>query len=343
MLSLRQLRYFDALARYRHFGKAAKACAVSQPALSMQIRELEEVLGAELVERRQGAITLTEVGAEVVIRARSILSATGDLVDFARHNATVLTGTLQLGMIPTLAPYLLPRMLPLLRREYPQLRLELRETQTKSLLAELSYGTLDAVMLALPIPNSEFETFPVFEDKFLLAVPRRDPLPETCRATTRDVSTRTLLLLEEGHCLRDQALSFCAFPESEAAAGLGATSLSTLIEMVASGHGVTLIPEIATDAEVGDRRLKLLRFTEPQPMRTIGIACRRTSARKADFMTLREIAIAALNFDGSFTAAQEDAYQEIGTGHTQLTRDLRASRHRGETLIIAAARPHEVR
>jgi LysR family transcriptional regulator, hydrogen peroxide-inducible genes activator len=294
MVSLRQLRYLDALAQCGHFGKAAEACSVSQPALSMQIRELEEFLGTELVERRQGAVTLTEVGAEVVSRARSILSATRDLVDFARHRGKVLTGTLRLGVIPTLAPYLLPRLLPVLRHDYPELRLELRETQTKALLAELADGALDAALLALPLGEPEFQTLPLFEDHFLLALPADDPLPETARATSRDVAARTLLLLEEGHCLRDQALSFCASPRSESAAGLGATSLATLIEMAASGHGVTLIPEIATDVEIRDQRLKLLRFAEPQPRRTIGIAWRRTSARKGDFTALGQAAIEAL-------------------------------------------------
>jgi LysR family hydrogen peroxide-inducible transcriptional activator len=290
MLTLRQLRYLDALARCGHFGKAADACAVSQPALSMQIRELEEFLGVELVERRQGAVALTGAGAEVVSRARAILSATQDLVDLARHSGAVLSGTLRLGVIPTLAPYLLPRLLPQLRRGYPELRLDLRETQTKPLLAELADGALDAVMLALPLDEAEFETIPLFADRFLLAVPADDPLPETSRASARDVAARTLLLLEEGHCLRDQALSFCAAPRSEAAAGLGATSLATLIQMVASGHGVTLIPEIATDVEIRDQRLKLLRFADPQPSRTIGLAWRRTSARKADFVALGQIA-----------------------------------------------------
>jgi LysR family hydrogen peroxide-inducible transcriptional activator len=291
--TLRQLRYLDALARCRHFGRAAEECAVSQPALSMQIRELEENLGVALVERRQGVITLTEAGAEVAARAGSILSATRDLIDSARHGASVLSGKLRLGIIPTLAPYVLPRLLPQLARKYPELRLDLRETQTKSLLSELANGALDAVMLALPVDPAEIEVVPLFEDRFLLALPADDPLPETSRATIRDVSARPLLLLEEGHCLRDQALTFCAAPRDEVSAGLGATSLATLIQMVASGHGVTLLPEIATDVEIRDQRLKLLRFAEPQPSRTIGLAWRRTSPRKADFLVLGRMAAEA--------------------------------------------------
>src|SRR5258708_26911000 len=169
MLTLRQLRYLDALSRSGHFGKAAEVCAVSQPALSMQIRELEEFLGVELVERRQGAVTLAEGGAEVVSRARSILSATRDLIDFAQHGGRVLSGNLRLGVIPTLAPYVLPRLLPQLRRRYPELRLDLRETQTKSLLAELASGAVDAGMLAFPVDEAEIESMPLFADRLLAA------------------------------------------------------------------------------------------------------------------------------------------------------------------------------
>jgi LysR family hydrogen peroxide-inducible transcriptional activator len=207
----------------------------------------------------------------------------------------VLSGKLRLGLIPTLAPYVLPRLLPQLGRKYPELRLDLRETQTKALLSELANGALDAVMLALPVDQAEIEAVPLFADRFLLALPADDPLSETARATIRDVGARTLLLLEEGHCLRDQALTFCAAPRNEASAGLGATSLATLIEMVASGHGVTLVPEIATDMEIRDQRLKLLRFAEPQPSRTIGLAWRRTSPRKSDFLALGQITVEAVN------------------------------------------------
>ena len=159
MITLRQLRYLTALARHRHFGRAADDCAVTQPALSMQIRELEREIGAPLVERRPGEIALTETGLEVAQRAERILAATRDLVDFARHRG-VLTGKLRLGIIPTLAPYILPRVLPRLQRAYPHLRLEVRETQTKTLLDELAAGELDAVMLALPVDGADIETLP---------------------------------------------------------------------------------------------------------------------------------------------------------------------------------------
>jgi LysR family transcriptional regulator, hydrogen peroxide-inducible genes activator len=293
MITLRQLRYLTALARHRHFGRAAEDCAVTQPALSMQVRELEREIGTALVERRPGEVALTETGREVAERAEHILAATRDLVDFARHR-DLLSGRLQLGIIPTLAPYLLPRVLPRLQAAYPRLRLEVRETQTKMLLEELSRGELDCVMLALPADGADVETLALFDDPFLLALPAGDPMPARERVGVKDVDLHRLILLEEGHCLRDQALAFCATPRQDAPAGLGATSLATVMQMVANGYGVTLVPEVAVDVEVRDRRVKLKRFAEPQPARTIGLAWRRTSPRSKDFAALGEIVVATL-------------------------------------------------
>jgi LysR family hydrogen peroxide-inducible transcriptional activator len=296
MITLRQLRYLTALARHRHFGRAAEDCAVTQPALSMQIRELEREIGAELVERRQGDIALTETGLEVVRRADHILASARDLVDFARHRDP-LSGALKLGIIPTLAPYVLPPLLPLTQQRYPQLRLEVRETQTKSLLDELTGGDLDAVMLALPPEGADVESLRLFDDPFLLAVPSSSPLPGSLRINVGDVDQRRLILLEEGHCLRDQALAFCAAPQRDQPAGLGATSLATVMQMVANGYGVTLLPQVAADIEARDARVKLLRFAPPVPSRTIGLAWRRTSPRKVDFIALGQLVTEALGFD----------------------------------------------
>ena len=289
MVTLKQLRYFEALARHRHFGKAAEDCAISQPALSMQIRELEQSLGAPLVERRPNEVVLTELGGEVARRAQQVLTGANDLVDFARHQQKVLSGPLRLGVIPTIAPYLLPRVLPALQKQYSDLRLELRETQTAVLLDELARGSLHLLILALPVGNGEIETLKLFDDPFLLAVPADDPLPAKARVNARDVSRRQLILLEEGHCLRDQALAFCAMQNSELTAGLGATSLATVTQMVANGYGATLLPRIAVDAGLADKRVKLLRFTDPEPRRSVGLAWRRTSPRKADFLALGQI------------------------------------------------------
>jgi LysR family hydrogen peroxide-inducible transcriptional activator len=288
VITLKQLRYLTALAEHRHFGKAAEACAVTQPALSMQIRELEKDLGVDLVERRPGEVLLTQTGAEVVERAERVLAAARDLTDFARHSGRTLSGRLRLGVIPTLAPYVLPRVLPALQQRFADLRVELRETQTRTLMDELARGALDAVLLALPVEESDIETLPLFDDPFLLAVPAGDARPYKARVDARDIDPRRLILLEEGHCLRDQALAFCG-TRLETPTGLGATSLSTVMQMVANGYGVTLLPRIALPVEARDERVKVLRFRDPQPARKIGLAWRRTSPRKADFAALGKI------------------------------------------------------
>jgi len=304
VITLRQLRYLASLARHRHFGRAAKDCAVTQPALSMQVRELEREIGAELVERRTGEIALTETGLEVARRAEHILAATRDLIDFARHRG-VLTGKLRLGIIPTLAPYVLPHVLPRLQSTYPLLRLEVRETQTKTLLEELVSGELDTVMLALPADGADVETMSLFDDRFMFALPIADAAPSQGRVAVEDVDQRRLILLEEGHCLRDQALAFCAAASGDAPASLGATSLATVMQMVANGYGVTLLPEVAASVEVRDSRVKLLRFVEPEPARTIGLAWRRTSPRKRDFAALGEIVTEAFGLSARKVASRE--------------------------------------
>jgi LysR family transcriptional regulator, hydrogen peroxide-inducible genes activator len=286
VISLRQLRYFASLARHRHFGHAADDCAVTQPALSMQIRELEREIGAELVERRPGEVALTATGIEVAERAEHILAAARDLVDFARHRET-LSGTLKLGIIPTIAPYLLPRLLPHLQHAYPALRLDMRETQTAVLIGELIAGELDCVLLALPIKHADVETAPLFRDRFLLAAPADEPMPRRA-LKAEDVDQHRLILLEEGHCLRDQALAFCATRRGDSAAALGSTSLATVMQMVANGYGITLLPEIAADLEARDERVTFRRFRVPEPGRTIGLAWRKTSPRRRDFAALGE-------------------------------------------------------
>lgn len=307
MITLRQLRYFEALARHKHFGRAAEDCAISQPALSMQIRELEQSLGAALVERRPNEVVLTELGAEVARRAGRLLTSASDLVDFARHRHKILSGALRLGVIPTIAPYVLPRVLPALQAQCPKLKLELRETQTDVLLDELSRGSLDVLLLALPAGDGELETLWLFDDPFLLAVPAGDPLPARTRVNARVVSQRQLILLEEGHCLRDQALAFCSTQSGDSPAGLGATSLTTVMQMVANGYGATLVPKIAADAELADKRVKLLRFAEPEPRRAIGLAWRRTSPRKADFLALGQTITQTLGFGPTNARKQKEA------------------------------------
>jgi len=289
MITLRQLRYLQALARHRHFGRAAEACAVTQPALSMQIRELEKELGVELVDRRPGDAALTEIGVLVAKRGDEVLAAARDLVDFARHRGRLLKGQLKLGVIPTIGPYVLPKLLPLLHIRHPDLIVKVRETQTKALIEELVAGDLHAVVLSMSATEGDIEVVRLFDDPFLLAVPADDPLPETTRVTAGEVDQSRLILLEEGHCLRDQALAFCSTAKPDMPLNLGATSLTTIMQMVANGYGVTLLPQVAVDAEAPDERIKLLRFAAPEPSRTIGLAFRRTSPRKADFIALGQL------------------------------------------------------
>jgi LysR family hydrogen peroxide-inducible transcriptional activator len=294
MITLRQLQYLLALAKYGHFGRAAEACAVTQPALSMQIRDLERKLGVAVVERRPGDVVLTDVGREIARRAEDVLTASRDLVDFAHHRSGLLTGRLTLGVIPSLAPYLLPRILPELQTRFPELRLELRETQTRQLVEDIKSGALDTAMLALPVGEPDIDTIELFEDLFLLAVPSGDPRVETKRVAVDDIDQSRLILLEEGHCLRDQALAFCATAARSRTHGaggtaFGASSLTTVMQMVANGYGVTLIPQIAADVERRDGRVKFLRLEDPQPGRSIGLVFRRTSPRKADFAALGEM------------------------------------------------------
>jgi LysR family hydrogen peroxide-inducible transcriptional activator len=290
MVSLRQLRYLESLAETRHFGHAAQACAVSQPALSMQIKELEDELSVSLVERRKTGIELTEQGEEIARRARSILASVRDLMDYAQHQEGVLSGVLKLGAIPSIAPYLLPAALPELQRRFPALSLQLRETVTSNLVHELVTGALDLILVALPIDNPEVDTFQLFDDRFILAIKATKRNRRLRHANAEMLAHDRLLLLEEGHCLRDQALSYCHMVTPQARESFGASSLATIVQMVANGYGITLLPEMAIASEVhsgGD--ISLLRFRAPEPKREIGLAWRKTSPRKRDFIQFAEL------------------------------------------------------
>lgn len=294
-VTFRQLRYFDALARTHHFGHAADACAVTQPALSMQIQELEASLGIALVERTRGGIKLTAKGEAIAERAQRILNDVRDLIDCARQAGGILSGVLRLGVIPSVAPYLLPPLLPLLREKYPDLNLHVRETQTQPLTDELIEGKLDVLLLALPLRHPDIETRAIFEDRFLLALPKAKKLSGRVRATKDMVESDRLLLLEEGHCLRDQALTYCSLQQVDTLNTFGASSLSTIVEMVSGGLGITLLPEICLAVEGRSRDIKMIRFVEPEPHRSIGIAWRRSSPRRDDFMALAELVAVAGN------------------------------------------------
>jgi LysR family transcriptional regulator, hydrogen peroxide-inducible genes activator len=272
-MTVRQLRYFDALAHHSHFGRAATACAISQPALSMQIKELEETLGAVLMERGARQVRLTKFGEEAALRVRDILLLVDELGEFARASRDRLSGRLRIGMIPTIAPYLLPILMENLTRTHPEVDIYVREALTSKLIQELAEGRLDTAIAALPISEPSFTEVALFAENFLLVRPREDtgkPVP-----SSKMLREMRLLLLEEGHCFRDQALSFCNMKSSLPRDMLDASSLSTLVQMVSAGMGVTLIPEMAMAVEARSASVSVARFKNPQPSRTIGMIWRK--------------------------------------------------------------------
>ena len=284
--TLRQLHYFTAVARTGHYGRAAEACAVTQPALSVQVQELEAQLGVVLFERGRKGVMLTADGRAIAERAAKILASAQDLADHARHANKPLTGVLHFGMIPTVAPYLLPPLLPMLKRSFPDLELHVRETQTAILLAELADAKLDVALVALPVADPDLECSALIKDRFMLAVPRDFKTKGRVVVDAALLRQERLLLLEEGHCFRDQALSYCALQQSSALNTLGASSFATIVRMVANGHGITLLPEMAVSTEVRGKEVRLLRIRDPEPTRTLGLAWRKSSPRKRDFEAL---------------------------------------------------------
>jgi LysR family hydrogen peroxide-inducible transcriptional activator len=286
-LTLRQLRYFEALARNGHFGRAAEACAVSQPALSLQIRDLEESLGAALFERSPRQVRLTRFGEEFAPRVREILRAVDELTDVARASQSWLSGRLRIGVIPTVAPYLLPTIVGNLNRLHPGLDIHVRETLTAKLLRELSEGRLDTAIVALPVSESALTEVPLFVEEFLLVRPAEDAAKPVPNADM--LKEMRLLLLEEGHCFRDQALAFCNMASSLPREVLEGSSLSTLVQMVGAGIGVTFIPEMAAVVETRSAAVSLARFADPQPRRTIGMIWRRTSPLAGQLQHIAEV------------------------------------------------------
>src|SRR6201991_2666808 len=286
-LTMRQLRYFDALARHGHFGRAADACSISQPALSMQIKEMEEALGGLLLERSARQVTLTRFGEELAGRVREILRSVDELGDFARASRDRFAGRLRVGMIPTIAPYLLPKITKNLNRLHPELDIRVRETMTPRLIQELTEGRLDTAILALPVSEPSLTEVALFEENFLLVRPGQDEgTPVPSREMLREMR---LLLLEEGHCFRDQALSFCNLQSAPPREMLDASSLSTLVQMVGAGIGVTLIPEMAVTVETRSAPVSVARFKNPQPSRMIGMVWRRSSPLARQLQQISEV------------------------------------------------------
>ncbi len=286
-LTLKQMRYVDALARHSHFGHAADACAISQPALSMQIKDLEENLGIVLFERTARNIRLTHFGEVFVSRIRDILRSVDELDDLTRASMDRLVGRLRIGVIPTVAPYLLPGLIRRLTQDHDSLDIHVRETVTPRLIEELVEGRLDTAILALPVSEPSLTEVPLFEESFLLVRPEADAGKPVPSADT--LHKMRLLLLEEGHCFRDQALSFCNMPVARPWAGLDGSSLSTLVQMVGVGLGVTLLPEMAVGVETRSAPVAVTRFNNPQPSRTIGMVWRKTSPLTPQLARIAEI------------------------------------------------------
>jgi len=286
-VTMRQLRYFEALARHGHFGRAAESCAVSQPALSMQIKEMEQALGGTLLERGARQVALSKFGEEVLPRVRDILRSVDELGDFARASRDRLAGRLRVGMIPTIAPYLLPRVIENLSRLHPELDIHVRETLTPRLIKDVVEGRLDTAIVALPVSEPTLTEIALFKENFLLVRPgEQEGTPVPSRAMLREMK---LLLLEEGHCFRDQALSFCNMQASPPREVLDASSLSTLVQMVGAGIGVTLIPEMAAAVETRSASVSVAHFKNPQPSRTIGMVWRKTSPLARQLQQISEV------------------------------------------------------
>ena len=281
-MNLRDLQYLVAVADHRHFGKAAEASFVSQPTLSTQLKKLEQELGVELIERNPRQILLTDVGERVVAQAREVLSGADAIRELARQAQDPGSGTVRLGLFPTLAPYLLPHVVPPVHERFPRLELLLVEEKTEVVVDQLLQGRLDAGVLALPVHEPALHEELLFEEDFVLAVPRDHPLAATPEPVDVSVlGTENVLLLEEGHCLRDQALAVCQLAGASERAGFRATSLETLRQMVAAGVGVTLLPELAVQAPVPESPdIRLLRFREPIPRRHIAMFWRDSSPRR---------------------------------------------------------------
>ncbi|MBC8130838.1 MAG: hydrogen peroxide-inducible genes activator [Rhizobiaceae bacterium] len=286
MLTIRQLRYFEALAEALHFGRAARALNISQPALSAQIAAMEEVFGGPLFERRASGVLLTSDGILVNGRVRRILTDIRDLEGLGTSKGEVLAGRMRLGLIATVAPYLLPRLLPRLARDHARLDCEIRESVTQTLLRDVLHGELDCAVVAIPLERAELQTITLFEDRFHLAVPECEEHRFRGAVSVHALAMERLILLEEGHCLRDQALKICQLVEANELASLGATSLTTILRMVAGGLGATLIPDLAVEAESRGGGIRILPFQEPAPSRTLALAFRPSTARRRDFEAL---------------------------------------------------------
>ncbi|MEZ5782331.1 MAG: hydrogen peroxide-inducible genes activator [Rhizobiaceae bacterium] len=309
-ITLRQMQYFEALAETLHFGRAAALMGITQPALSAQIAEMEHQLGFRLFERGRGVVHLTEEATVYRKRIESILEDVRDLETAAHRRRRALDGRFRLGIIPTIAPYLLPHFLPRLRLQYPDLRIEIREAVTASIQEDTLSGRLDGMIAAAPFDDATLAHEVLFEDRFLLAVPTGDKGRIHAPVAPESLVFERLMLLEEGHCMREEALAICGRVKPVAMASFGATSLTTLLHMVGHGLGVTLLPEIAAGAAYAQPDVALVPFAEPVPTRTVCLAWRKSTHRRQDHLLLADA---------------------IRAAHSEIASDTRSSRRRAAT------------
>lgn len=291
-INFRDLRYLVAVANHRHFGRAAAACYVSQPTLSTQIKKLEQYLGVQLIERNSKHVMLTQAGQIIAERAHRVLNEVADIVDTARAAGDSMAGELRLGLIPTIGSYLLPHLIPVLRDAYPQLKPLLYEEQTQVLVNRLRRGELDAAIMAVPVNDTGLRSMPLFHEPFYLALPADHRLTRRQRIEPSELESERILLLEEGHCLRDQALDVCSLVGASDIAEFRATSLETLRQMVALGAGVTLLPALAAAANAAipnHTAIELRPFQEPVPRREMALYWRKGSARESALRTLADV------------------------------------------------------
>ena len=286
-VTLRKIKYFNALVKYKNFGLAANAVAISQPAMSMQIKDLESEIGAPLIEKGTNQIILTNLGKEFHKKCTIILENVEELTAISNAAKGRPLENLKIGIIPTVAPYLLPSLIVEAERKYPDLSLVFKESQTTNLIFELREGNLDCCILALPISEAGFETKHLFDESFLLV--RKAGQSHDVVPTPADLYQHRLLLLEEGHCFRDQAISFCGLSSDFSTQQHDASSFTTLVQMVAAGLGSTLIPEMAKDSETSQRNVTVDRFSDPQPKRSIGMIWRKTSSIHYELQDIFEV------------------------------------------------------
>jgi LysR family hydrogen peroxide-inducible transcriptional activator len=289
-LKLKDLRYLVAVADTKHFGRAAERSFVSQPTLSAQLKKLEEYLGVQLIERAPKRVSLTVAGEEIVARARLILDAGDEIVELAKGHRDPLAGRLKLALLPTIGPYLLPSVAAKLRKGLPRLELMLYEYQTDPMLEKLHSGEIDVGILALPVQMDGLESYELYKEPFMVALPANHRLSSRSTIKPEDLNNETLLLLEDGHCLRDQALDICSSTHIHEKQDFRATSLETLRQMVAAGVGITLLPELAGRGAYGNARgVSIKPFARPVPTRTIGAVWRKSSARRESIVALAKV------------------------------------------------------